>query len=609
MNQNRPARQLLLPAILIAAQILAGSAATAAVVKHVGVEERGSMTQLTLETDGPMRYEDFILPNPERLVIDFLGATSLLPPRLDFKSTGSCVRSVSTSERTAEDGTSVSRIVFELTGSSAYSIASRPNGLIVVLDPGSSADGLGYDESRLVQEPAVAEGPLLAAAEIRAEPDGHSQGPAAVPAAAGKSGKPLFVIEPRGEYKEVHTPGYELSGSARLEDRPGQEKKVTLDVQRASIQTVLRTLAEIAGKNIVSNEQVSGDVTVRLEDVPWPQALDMVLMTRGLGFTDEEGVLRIASLDQLRKEQVDHQTAERKAEELLPLETRVIPLNFAKADEMKTSVEKLWTPRGHAEIDLRTNSIIITDIGERVRAAEALIGQLDTRTPQVQIESKIVDIDVSSSTDLGIDWNLTITEDGAGDLGRAQSFDSNNPIAGAAGELNVGVLRPNWTLDMVLQALADDRDANIISNPRITTVNNREAAIIVGQEIPLIVQDQAFNTVVQLKQIGIKLSVKPHINSDRQIELDVHPEVSDLSSQSTVQGGIIINTAEADTRVLVNDGETAVIGGLIRENEGTAVRGIPWLKDIPGLGWLFSSTSTVKQKRELMIFITPRIVG
>ncbi len=605
MNQRRPAGQFFLPAILIAAQILASSAATATVVKRVNVEERGSMTQLTLETDGPVRYEDFVLSNPERLVIDCLESTSLLPATIDLESSGSRVRSITTAQWTGKNGDPKSRLICELTGPSSYSIAERPRGLVVVLDAGGSADGLGYDEDHL----AATAGPLLASAEVQVVPDAEK--PAAVGKSSATKGKdePVFVIEPKGEYKTVFSPGYNLSGGDRLDARPDlPEKKVSLDVQRASIQTVLRTLAEIAGRNIVSNNEVSGDVTVRLEDVPWPQALDIVLLTRGMGYTDEEGVLRIASLEQLRKEQVDQQTAERKAEELLPVETRVVPLNFAKAEEMKVSVDKLWTPRGHAEIDSRTNSIIITDISERVVAAAALIRQLDTRTPQVQIDSKLVDVDVSDTSDIGITWTFTVTDQGAGDLGRPQSFTSQNPIGNPAGQLSVGAIRPDWTLDMVLQALAEDRKANIISNPRITTVNNREAAILVGQEVPLIVQDEAFNTVVQLKQIGIKLKVRPHINSDRQIELDVHPEVSDLSSQSTVQGGIIINTAEADTRVLVNDGDTAVMGGLVRENEGTRVRGIPVLKDIPGLGWLFSSTSKVKQKRELMIFITPKII-
>jgi general secretion pathway protein D len=161
---------------------------------------------------------------------------------------------------------------------------------------------------------------------------------------------------------------------------------------------------------------------------------------------------------------------------------------------------------------------------------------------------------------------------------------------------------------VTLQALETQNKANIISNPRITTVNNREASVVVGKQIPLIVQDFAGNAVTQLTTIGIKLLVTPHINSGNKITMDVHPEVSDLSSQATVQGGIIINTAMADTRVMVNDGETAVIAGLIRSNESEFKRGVPILMDIPLLGHLFQSSSTTKQKRELLCFITPKIL-
>src|SRR5436309_10485866 len=155
--------------------------------------------------------------------------------------------------------------------------------------------------------------------------------------------------------------------------------------------------------------------------------------------------------------------------------------------------------------------------------------------------------------------------------------------------------------------LESDRKANIISNPRVTTVDNREAKIVVGQKIPLIVQDVAGNPVSQLQTIGIQLKVTPHLTQDKKVVMDLHPEVSDLSTQSTVQGGIIINTSEADTRVMVDDGQTAVIGGLIRTNESTVRRGVPYLKDLPLLGNLFRSNTTVRQNRELIIFVTPRL--
>jgi len=151
--------------------------------------------------------------------------------------------------------------------------------------------------------------------------------------------------------------------------------------------------------------------------------------------------------------------------------------------------------------------------------------------------------------------------------------------------------------------------ANIISNPRITTVDNREAKILVGQKIPLIVQDVAGNPVSQLQTIGIQLKVTPHLTQDKKIIMDLHPEVSDLATQSTVQGGVIINTSEADTRVMVDDGQTAVIGGLIRSNDSSIRQGVPILKDFPLVGILFRSSNTTRQNRELIIFVTPRLLA
>jgi type IV pilus secretin PilQ/predicted competence protein len=634
MIQRCLAGRSLVPGILFAIHLFMAATATATVVKSVTLEERGNVTQLAVAADGPVVYQDFMLSNPDRLVIDCMDTSSLLPPIVDSRAMKGRVRSITTSQWTGKDGHSVSRIVCELYSRSSYSIAARPTGLVAIIEGGSpSATGLGYDEDRMAsgspEEPAgreAADEPSRAADEIVSYGAGVNQVSAADEAiaadeasapdpVAAQAERPVFVIKPNAPEQRFSSRAFgEASAGERLDARPSyldpsRAKRVSLDVQRAAIQTVLRTLAQISGRNIVSNQDVTGQVTVRMNEIPWPQALDIVLLTQGLGFTDEEGVLRIASLDKLRAEELDRETAERKQEDLKALETRVVPVNFAKAEEIKIALDKLFTTRGHAEVDKRTNSLVVTDISERVSMAQSLITQLDTRTPQVEIESKLVDLDVSDSRDIGIDWSATLTANGgADDLNQDQTFISRNPIANPAGELRVGTIQNNFTLDGVLQALAENRKANIISNPRITTVNNREASILVGQEIPLIVQDEAFNTVIQMKKIGIKLTVRPHINSDRQIELDVHPEVSDLAAQSTVQGGIIINTSEADTRILVKDGDTAVIGGLIRENDARRIRGIPVLKDIPALGWLFRSSSTVKQKRELLIFITPRIV-
>ncbi len=390
--------------------------------------------------------------------------------------------------------------------------------------------------------------------------------------------------------------------------QPTDGRRMSLDVQGADIQTVLRSLSEFSGKNIVASKEVKGQVTLRLRNVPWRHALDIVLKSQGLGMVETGQTIVVSNLDTLRKEEMDRRTAERTQEELLPLETRILPVNYANSKEMARSVEKTLTKRGHIEVDDRSNSLIVTDIADRLDQVDAMVRNLDTRTPQVEIVARLVDVDVSSTRDLGIQWgvhNLDLFDAGVTEHVDINAADVSNPAALA----RLGTIKSFGSIDARLQALESQNKANIISNPRITTVNNREASVVVGKQIPLIVQDFAGNAVTQLTTIGIKLSVTPHINTGNRITMDVHPEVSDLASQATVQGGIIINTTMADTRVMVNDGETAVIGGLIRSNESTTKRGVPVLMDVPLLGNLFRSNSTTKQKRELLIFVTPKILG
>jgi type IV pilus assembly protein PilQ len=390
--------------------------------------------------------------------------------------------------------------------------------------------------------------------------------------------------------------------------QPTDGRRMSLDVQGADVQTVLRSLSEFSGKNIVASKEVKGEVTLRLRNVPWRHALDIVLKAQSLGMVETGQTILVSNLETLRKEELERRTAERNQEELLPLETRILPVNYANAKEMSKSVEKTLTKRGHIEVDDRSNALIVTDIIDRLDQVDAMVRNLDTRTPQVEIVARLVDVDASATRDLGIQWgvhNLDLFDAGVSENVDIRAADVTNP----AGVARLGTIKNFGTIEATLQALETQNKANIISNPRITTVNNREASVVVGKQIPLIVQDFAGNAVTQMTTIGIKLNVTPHINTGNRITMDVHPEVSDLASQATVQGGIIINTTMADTRVMVNDGETAVIGGLIRSNESTTKRGVPVLMDVPLLGNLFRSNSTTKQKRELLIFVTPKILG
>ncbi|MEO5987802.1 MAG: type IV pilus secretin PilQ [Candidatus Eisenbacteria bacterium] len=398
----------------------------------------------------------------------------------------------------------------------------------------------------------------------------------------------------------------------------------SLDVEGADIRTVLRAIAEFSGRNIVPGSSVRGAVKVNLRNVAWQDALKAVLRSNGFDYVEDGSVIRVDEASKLNTEKVERESANARTLELVPLETRIVKLNYANAAEMGAPLTPALSKRGSIQVEKRTNSLVITDLPSNLDLVSKMATDLDSATPQIEITAKLVDVDASALNSLGIEWNhgtgkSEFVVDQAGEpiqLSPARSPSGreilgsqvNTGIANAAGQISVGFFEKWGDLEAQLQALAENRKANIISNPRITTVDNREAKIVVGQKIPLIVQDVAGNPVSQLQTIGIQLKVTPHLTSEKKIIMDLHPEVSDLSTQSTVQGGIIINTSEADTRVMVDDGQTAVIGGLIRTNESTVHRGVPFLKDIPLIGMLFSSTSSVKQNRELIIFVTPRIV-
>jgi len=546
-NRSRTGRRAGLFTALAAGILLAAVPAFGTTVKSITLKDSGAGTQVILEADAPINYHDFTLDSPDRIILDCPGASLGFTERSWPGKDNTPIKSVRATEMGWGKETG-SRIVIDLAAPASYGISAVGNNVVLAVEA------------------------------------------AAQPAAPPTTDQAHPIISTDA--------GTDLSDNRRM----------SLDVQGAEIETVLRSISEFSGKNIVASKEVKGTVTLRLRNVPWRHALDIVLKTQGLGMVEKGSTIVISNLDSLRKEELDRRTAERMQEDLLPLSTRIIPVSYANADEMSKSVEKTLTKRGHIEVDKRTNSLLVTDIDERLDQAEAMIRSLDTRTPQVEIVARLVDVDRDATRELGIDWavnNLDLGDAGAHEAVHISPGQVSNPAA----TVKFGTVKGFGSVDATITALESQNKANIISNPRITTVNNREASVVVGQQIPLIVQDFAGNAVTQLTTIGIKLNVTPHINQGDKITLDVHPEVSDLSSQATVQGGIIINTTMADTRVMVNDGETSVIGGLIRSNESETVRGVPVLMDIPLVGNFFRNTSKTHQKRELLIFLTPKILG
>jgi len=394
----------------------------------------------------------------------------------------------------------------------------------------------------------------------------------------------------------------------------------SIDVEGADIRTIVRAVAEFSGRNIVVGKDVKGTVKVALRNVGWQDALRTILRSNGLDYVEEGGILRVDDLNKLQTESVDRETARAKAMELRPLDTRIIKLNYANAGELAVSLQPSLTRRGSIQVERRTNSLIVSDLEENCAKIEQMASNLDSTTPQIEITAKLVDVETEALRNLGIEWNVGLPSkyfngpiSGTAhvpnpgpnqDLGAEQLTS----IADPATKVSYGIFQDWGSFEAQLQLLEQHRKANIISNPRITTVDNREAKILVGQKIPLIVQDVAGNAVSQLQTIGIQLKVTPHLTQDKKIIMDLHPEVSALATRSTVQGGVIINTSEADTRVMVDDGQTAVIGGLIRTDESNIRSGTPIMKDIPLIGMLFRSSSVDRSNRELIIFVTPRLV-
>jgi len=549
-SRSRTGRRAGLFTALAAGILLAAVPAFGTTVKSITLKDSGAGTQVILEADAPINYHDFTLDSPDRIILDCPGSTLGFTERSWPGKDGSPIKSVRATEMGWGKETG-SRIVIDLAAPASYGISAVGNNVVLAVE--------------------------MAAQQAAPPPTDQEQ---------------AHPIVTNGDQPT------DVSDNRRM----------SLDVQGAEIETVLRSISEFSGKNIVASKEVKGTVTLRLRNVPWRHALDIVLKTQSLGMVEKGSTIVVSNLDSLRKEELDRRTAERLQEDLLPLDTRIIPVSYVNADEMSKSVEKTLTKRGHIEVDKRTNSLLVTDIDERLDQAEAMIRSLDTRTPQVEIVARLVDVDRDATRELGIDWAVNNLD--LGDAGNHESVHiSPGQVSNPAATVKFGTVKGFGSIDATITALETQNKANIISNPRITTVNNREASVVVGQQIPLIVQDFAGNAVTQLTTIGIKLNVTPHINQGDKITMDVHPEVSDLSSQATVQGGIIINTTMADTRVMVNDGETSVIGGLIRSNESETTRGVPVLMDIPLVGNFFRNTSKTHQKRELLIFLTPKILG
>ncbi len=403
-------------------------------------------------------------------------------------------------------------------------------------------------------------------------------------------------------------------------------KRISLDFQDADIVPIFRLLADISGYNIVVSPEVKGRLTMKLINVPWDQALDLILKTFGLGKSIEGNIIRIAPYTVLAKEAEDAAKAAEAKIKVEPIETKVFPVSYADVSVIESAIKnaKALSARGNLSIDKRTSSIIVKDVASSIKEVESLIKTLDTPTPQVMIEARIVEADTSSVKELGIQWGmfgrtpdgLLTVGGGLSQAGTATSpFSSDNLFvnlpaavgAGAGGAINLGFVNParTFSLDLQLSALESAGKGKIISNPRIMTIDNEKATIKQGKSIP-VQTTSAEGTKTEYIDMALELTVTPHITPDGSIIMKIESKKNEPDWGNAVAGIPAKDTKEVTTQVLIKDGETLVIGGIFKTKESEAESRVPWFSRLPLLGWLFKKERTEVIQNELLIFITPR---
>ncbi|HVP62550.1 MAG TPA: type IV pilus secretin PilQ [Myxococcaceae bacterium] len=416
-------------------------------------------------------------------------------------------------------------------------------------------------------------------------------------------------------------------------------KKVSFEFKDIDIHNLLRVIAEVSKKNIVVADDVTGKITIRLRNVPWDQALDIILASKGLGKEEIGDIIRVAPLKTLEEEarsREERKKAMRRQEDLV---VQLIPVNYAAATDMAARVKDVLSERGTVAVDARTNTLVVRDIGSNIGKARGLVEKLDSITPQVLIESRIVEANTTFSRSIGVQWGgfgqaapssgnatglsfpNTVRVTGGSDLGTASAtgissapnFAVNLPAAvgaGAGGALGFTFGSANGALNLNLRLSAAESNGTVktISAPKVTTLQNQKATISQGVSIPFSqVSAQGVNTT--FVEARLQLDVTPHITSDGSVLMAIRATNNQPDPANTgANGQPAIQKKEAETQVLVKDGDTTVIGGIYVRRGSTTEAGVPWLMKIPILGFFFKTNTVSENRQELLIFITPRIV-
>lgn len=397
-------------------------------------------------------------------------------------------------------------------------------------------------------------------------------------------------------------------------------ERISIDLQDADVELVLRLISEVSGYNLILDDEIAGKISLRLIDIPWDQALDLVLLQRNLGVVMKGNIMRIASTAKLEAERAQLQKAREAAiqaktslENLAPLKTDYIQINYSTAADFEGKVKTFITPRGAVSSDPRTNILIVTDTEATLKRVNSFVKKLDRPERQVMIEARVVYATDEFQRSLGLRWGTQYGTDSTENMPNEQwrgefrttGLNMVNTVNGITlgGTIGKYLGKDLFALDASLQLGEAKNIVKTISSPRILTLNNNRAEIQQGTKLATATESSSGGTTTEYEEAVLKISVLPQITPDNKLILDL--EINDDSPKSD---GRDIDTKQTKTKMMVNDRETIVIGGVQKTTETTGVNKIPGVGDIPGLGWLFKNTYDAKNKAELLIFIQPRIL-
>jgi type IV pilus assembly protein PilQ len=600
-------------------------------VSKVDFERRDNSDWVTVRLSGYSSYEQQRpAPGKSRLVIFGASVAPGLPETLDVRAFGGGVKSIST---WFDDARQAVVLDVESTTSSVRSLVSEQDGQLSwsFFEPNtqhSSTTGVGSDGgiARKARTLHVDESLSRGIPNVESGEGGDRQerpaSDAQVEEAAGFAGNLLG-----------QTNGY-------------TGRRIELDLNNADVHNVLRLLAEVGQVNIVTADNVSGNVTIKMRNVPWDQALDVVLQSKNLGMVRGGNIIRVAPLPQLEKEREMAIARRRQELQLAPIETRLIPVSYAEAGELQARAREVLSGRGSIAVDGRTNVLIARDVAGTLDQVEELVRSLDTQTPQVLVEARIIEANSRYVRSVGIQWGGDMSFSAATGNPTGLAFPSSVGIAGGASDnntptaglspfggavqnpnfavnlpatvgqgqggaigLSLGSIDNNFNLNLRLSAAETSGMVRILSSPRILTLDNHEARISQGTLIPFSqVSAQGVQTTFQ--EAKLQLLVQPHVTADGSVSMHVKINRDEPDfARTSARGDPTILKREAETDLLVMDGHTAVIGGIYTRNTGRNVVQVPFFGDIPLLGLLFQQRQANDERGELIIFLTPRIVN